>query len=200
VAITRRTTGAGEVRYEVRLRGPDGQERSRTFRTRKAAETYARELLAQRDRGGWVDPRAGRITLGEWVGEWSATLVNLRPSSRRIYLDNLRLHVLPELGSVPLNKAGQGDAAGVARTAVGRPAEPRNGSSGVPGAAQDPGLGGRERHPRAQARRKSSLESDQALASSTQWDPMNYRWVGPVRRATVGSILATGGGPRERSR
>jgi len=86
------------------LRSPDGRERSRTFRTRKAAETYERELLAQRDRGGWVDPRAGRITLADWVAEWSTTLVNLRPSSRRIYLDNLRLHVLPELGAVQLNK------------------------------------------------------------------------------------------------
>jgi hypothetical protein len=104
VGIQQRTTAAGHVRYEVRLRGPDGQERSRTFRTRKAAETYERELLAQRDRGGWVDPRAGRITLAEWVSEWSATLVNLRPSSQRIYLDNLRLHVLPKLGSVQLNK------------------------------------------------------------------------------------------------
>jgi integrase len=86
------------------LRGPDGQERSRTFRLRKAAETYERELLAQRDRGGWIDPRAGRISLADWVAEWSATLVNLRPSSRRIYLDNLRLHVLPELGDLQLAK------------------------------------------------------------------------------------------------
>jgi hypothetical protein len=31
-------------------------------------------------------------------------LVNLRPSSRRIYHDNLRLHVLPELGVVQLSK------------------------------------------------------------------------------------------------
>jgi integrase len=104
VGIAKRPTAAGAVRYEVRLRGPDGRERSRTFRTRKAAETYQRELLAQRDRGGWVDPKAGRISLDDWVTEWSATLVNLRPSSRRIYLDNLRLHVLPELGSVQLSK------------------------------------------------------------------------------------------------
>ena len=86
------------------MRGPNGRETSRTFRTRKAAETYERELLAQRDRGGWVDPRAGRITLAQWVTEWTAMLASLRPSSRRIYLDNLRLHVLPELGSVQLNK------------------------------------------------------------------------------------------------
>ncbi len=104
MGIQRRTTASGVVRYQVRLRGPDGRERSRTFRTRKAAESYERELFAQRDRGGWVDPRAGRITLAEWVSEWSRTLANLRPSSRRIYLDNLRLHVLPTLGTVPLNK------------------------------------------------------------------------------------------------
>jgi integrase len=104
VGIQRRTTAVGEVRYEVRLRGPDGRERSRTFRTRKAAESYERELLAQRERGGWVDPRAGRVTLADWVSEWSTTLANLRPSSRRIYLDNLRLHVLPTLGSVQLSR------------------------------------------------------------------------------------------------
>jgi integrase len=86
------------------MRGPDGRERSRSFRTRKAAETYERELLVQRDRGGWVDPRAGRVTLADWVSEWSATLAHLRTSSRRIYLDNLRLHVLPTLGNIPLNK------------------------------------------------------------------------------------------------
>jgi len=75
--------------------GPNGRDPSRTFRTRMAAEAYEREVLAQRDRGGWVDPRAGRITLAEWVTESTDMLASLRPSSRRIYLDNLRLHVLP---------------------------------------------------------------------------------------------------------
>jgi integrase len=104
MAIQRRSTAGGEPRYEVRMRGPDGRERSRTFRTRKAAEGYEREQLSLRDQGGWVDPRASRMTLEEWVREWSGTIVHLRPSTRRIYDDNLRLHVLPTLGSVPLSK------------------------------------------------------------------------------------------------
>lgn len=104
MGITRTTTKDGSPRYIVRRRGPDGRERSRTFRTWKAAETYERELLALRDRAGWVDPRAGRITLEQWVADWSRTLADLRTSSRRIYLDNLRLHILPTLGPVPLNK------------------------------------------------------------------------------------------------
>lgn len=61
--ITRTTTKEGSPRYIVRRQGPDGRERSRTFRTLKAAETYERELMALKDRAGWVDPRAGRITL-----------------------------------------------------------------------------------------------------------------------------------------
>ena len=104
MGIEKRLTSAGESRYEVRLRGPDGRERSRTFRTKKLAESYEREMLGLRDRAGWVDPRASRITLAEWVEEWSTGLHDLRPSSRRIYLDNLRLHVLPPLGSIPLNR------------------------------------------------------------------------------------------------
>ena len=43
------------------------------------------------------------MTLAEWVREWSGTIVHLRPSTR-IYEDNLRLHVLPSLGAVPLSK------------------------------------------------------------------------------------------------
>ncbi len=86
------------------MRGPDGRERSRTFRTRRAAEAYEREQLTLRDQGGWVDPRASRMTVAEWVREWSGTIVHLRPSTRRIYADNLRLHVLPSLGAVPLSK------------------------------------------------------------------------------------------------
>ncbi len=60
--------------------------------------------MSLRDQGGWVDPRASRMTLAEWVREWSGTIVHLRPSTRRIYEDNLRLHVLPSLGAVPLSK------------------------------------------------------------------------------------------------
>jgi hypothetical protein len=36
--IAKKQTRSGESRYEVRLRGLDGKERSRTFRTRKEAE------------------------------------------------------------------------------------------------------------------------------------------------------------------
>ena len=91
----------------MRYRGPDGRERS--FRTRKAAEAYERDQRNLREHGGWADPRASRLTLAAWSHEWLRTIVHLRPSTRRIYEDNLRLHVLPSLGAVPLGKLTKTD-------------------------------------------------------------------------------------------
>jgi len=88
--------------FEVRFRAPDGRERSRSFKTITEARRYEREQLVERDRGTWIDPRSGRLTLAEWAEEWQRTMVHLRPNSRRIYADNLRLHVLPKVGSVEL--------------------------------------------------------------------------------------------------
>ena len=102
--IEKRRTRRGEVRYEVRLRGTDGRERSRTFRTRKDAERYERSQHTAIEEGVWIDPRAGRATLATWAAEWERTVVHLRPSTRRIYSANLRNHILPALGQVELAK------------------------------------------------------------------------------------------------
>ena len=102
--IDKRTTHAGQARYEVRLRGIDGKERSRTFRTRREAESYERAQRTSMEHGLWVDPRGGKVTLASWTAEWERTVVHLRASTRRIYDVNLRRHILPELGQVELAK------------------------------------------------------------------------------------------------
>jgi integrase len=102
--IDKRTTRSGEVRYEVRVRGTDGKERSRTFRTKKEAERYERAHHAAIDSGVWIDPRAGRVTLAAWAAEWQRTVVHLRPKTRKTYDVNLRNHILPKLGDYELAK------------------------------------------------------------------------------------------------
>jgi integrase len=102
--IQRRATRRGDVRYEVRFRGTDGKERSRTFRTKKQAERYERAQQSALDRGIWVDPRSGRTRLRDWANEWQRTVVHLRPKTRRIYDGNLRNHILPVLGDRELAK------------------------------------------------------------------------------------------------
>ncbi|HUP71023.1 MAG TPA: hypothetical protein VM142_14610 [Acidimicrobiales bacterium] len=102
--IEKRQTTSGERRYDVRLRAADGKERSRTFRTRKEAERYERAQHTAIDKGLWVDPRSGQVTLSTWAAEWQRTVVHLRPTTRRIYDANLRNHILPELGNIELAK------------------------------------------------------------------------------------------------
>jgi len=102
--IDKRTTRSGEARYEVRVRGTDGKERSRTFRTKKEAERHERTHHAAIDSGVWIDPRAGRVTLAAWAREWQRTVVHLRPRTRKIYDVNLRNHILPTLGDYELAK------------------------------------------------------------------------------------------------
>lgn len=102
--IERRTTRSGEPRYEVRVRGADGKERSKTFRSRKEAQRYERDHRVAIDRGIWIDPRSGRVTLETWALEWQRTVVHLRPKTRTAYDVNLRNHILPTLGCYELAK------------------------------------------------------------------------------------------------
>jgi integrase len=102
--IDRKLTRSGDVRYEVRYRAADGKERSRTFRTKKEAERHERAQKTAMERGLWVDPQKGRVTLEQWALEWQRTVVHLRSSTRRIYDTNLRLHILPELGGYEMGK------------------------------------------------------------------------------------------------
>jgi integrase len=86
----------------VRLRGPDGNVYSRTFRTRKDAERFEREELASRDRGTWVNPASRKVTLAEWVDMWLEQPDGRRDSTRYAYRADMRRYILPSLGTLPL--------------------------------------------------------------------------------------------------
>lgn len=100
--IVARETKTGR-RYDVRLRDPSGKVYTRTFRTRRDAETWAARELADRSRGAWVDPRRGNVTLAEWAGEWMVHRSDLRPRTRELYQGLLDHHILPSLGDTRLS-------------------------------------------------------------------------------------------------
>lgn len=89
--------------WRARYRGPDGRERSKTFRRRIDAERWLRDELGKADRGVWVDPSAGEVTFGEWTVGWLRGLT-LKPKTRAGYESLLRSRVLPRFGSLPLAK------------------------------------------------------------------------------------------------
>jgi Phage integrase, N-terminal SAM-like domain/Phage integrase family len=102
--IKKRQTEKSGVRYDVRLRGPDGRERFKMFRTRKDAERYEREQRRAMDRGEWIDPRHATLTFEEYAGRWVKERPNLRPRTIELYESLLRCHILPEFGTLPLGR------------------------------------------------------------------------------------------------
>lgn len=101
--IERRQSKSG-IRYEVRLRAPDGNERSRTFRLRKDAERYEREHRAALDKGSWIDPRHATRTVWDYANRWMDERHDLRPRTVELYRSLLRVHILPTFGSLSIGK------------------------------------------------------------------------------------------------
>jgi hypothetical protein len=82
-----------------------GKRRQRTkggYRTKREAELALREVHAQRAAGTFAAP--SRLTLAAFVEQWLAHLevIGRAPRTVERYRELLRLHVLPELGGVPV--------------------------------------------------------------------------------------------------
>jgi integrase len=71
------------------------------YRTKREAAAALAELVSSVNRGAYV-PKS-RQTLAEYVEEWLAAIEpTVRPSTHFSYARNMRLHLLPYLGSTPL--------------------------------------------------------------------------------------------------
>ena len=68
-----------------------------TFKTKAEATRWLATVEADRSRGAWVDPRAGKVQLGEYAWAWLQGKARIAPRTREIYELQLRLHVLPEI-------------------------------------------------------------------------------------------------------
>jgi integrase len=90
-------------RYQARYR-VDGVLHSAptTFATKRDADAFLAEARTTLERGTWVNPAAGKITLQEYSSRWLAERVQLRIRTRELYEGLLRLHILPMLGSTLL--------------------------------------------------------------------------------------------------
>jgi integrase len=101
MSVQRRTTTKG-VRWEVRLRDPDGREYSRWFATRGEAEAFHDQERSDRRRGAWVDPRSVARPFAVVVRDWQESNPAKRTTSRVRDEGDLRLHILPALGARPI--------------------------------------------------------------------------------------------------
>ncbi len=108
MSIHPRKTAKGKV-HEVRFRGPDGREVSRTFRTKREATEYEATQRTAKTRGAWVDPRGANVTLAEVSNEWLKINPAKRPSTKARDASALRVHVLPSLGHRRIGSLTPGD-------------------------------------------------------------------------------------------
>lgn len=72
-------------RWRARYRDPHGRSRSKTFDRKRDAERFLSASSTEIDRGNWIDPQQGRITVAAWVEEFLRMVVNLRASTRYTY-------------------------------------------------------------------------------------------------------------------
>lgn len=92
---------AHERRWQARYRDPDGRERSKTFRRKLDAQRWLDDVTADLRTGRYVDPRAGRVTLGAFAGQWLGSQT-FDPLTRETVASRIATHIEPTLGGVEL--------------------------------------------------------------------------------------------------
>lgn len=92
--------GKGD-RWRARWFDPEGRERARSFARKLDAERFLAGVESDKSRGLYVDPAAGRITMGDYAKQWQAAQVH-RALSVDTFDSHLRNHILPTLGQRPL--------------------------------------------------------------------------------------------------
>jgi integrase len=89
-------------RYFVRWRGPDNQQRSKSFRRKVDADRFAVTVSADLVRGQYVDPDAGKILFRTYAEQWLSTQTFDELTRQAVEL-RLRRHAYPLLGKRLLN-------------------------------------------------------------------------------------------------
>ena len=85
-------------RYEARYRDPSGRLRGKTFATKREAQQYLDRTGTAIADQAWRDPTLGKVKLEEYTTWWLDNRPDLRPRTRTLYGDLLRLHITPHLG------------------------------------------------------------------------------------------------------
>ncbi|MCX4664709.1 tyrosine-type recombinase/integrase [Streptomyces uncialis] len=91
------------LRYRARYIGPDGTEKSKSFRDgqKRLAEKWLSKTETDMATGQYVDPRSARTTFQEHAVKWVAAQTSDIATRQAVEM-RLRLHAYPHIGSRPL--------------------------------------------------------------------------------------------------
>jgi integrase len=88
-------------KWQATVRTLDGRRRTRTHKLRSVVKEWAAEQESAMRRGEWADPRAGRLTVGEWWPKWLATKTHEEATLAK-YESHWRAHIEDRWSRVPL--------------------------------------------------------------------------------------------------
>lgn len=104
----KRSSGFGTVvKHGDRYRASysyNGMRPSKILPTKSAGHAWLAAEQTDLNRGTWIDPARGRMTLSSWSRRWLDGRTDLKPVTRAKYEHMLARHVLPALGTIELGK------------------------------------------------------------------------------------------------
>ncbi len=101
-SIRRVVHRTGGMSWQARWRDPTGSQRSKNFPRRVDAERFLVTIEARKLAGTYIDPRAGRIRLGDFTEQATAGWVNRRDSTKARDESYLRSLVMPVFAEMPI--------------------------------------------------------------------------------------------------
>ena len=101
-SIRRVVHRTGRMSWQARWRDPTGRQHSKNFGRRIDAERFLTTVEARKLAGTYIDPRAGRLKLGEFTEQATAGWVNRRDSTKARDESYLRSLVLPVFADMPI--------------------------------------------------------------------------------------------------
>lgn len=110
-SIEKRERG-GKVSWRARWRDPAGQQRNRSFDRKVDAASFLTNIESTKLVGSYVDPGAGKLTVGDWSKRWLATQGHLKPSTKARYDGIVSKQIKPRWSSTPLSQVKHSDING----------------------------------------------------------------------------------------
>jgi len=95
--------GGKRIVWLARYLDPGGHEKAQVFERQQDAEDFLEGIEAGKNIGDYVDPKAGRETLGSVYGRFCKG-TELAPTTRSKWETCWRLYVEPRLGSTPVSR------------------------------------------------------------------------------------------------
>lgn len=95
--VASKAHGKGK-RWQARYDDPNGEERTSLHRTKTEAEAEIVKQEAAKQTGSWLDPKAGKVTVEQFVNDTWLPAQNVLERTEKLYRSVLNLYLIPEWG------------------------------------------------------------------------------------------------------